>query len=59
MLIIYQGEIDSTTDRRSPMSNAHINVMVKVIKINCFFFFLFQFKSRLLNYRLLFLIINY
>jgi len=27
MLIIYQGEIDSTTDRRSPMSNAHINVM--------------------------------
>jgi len=27
MLIIYQGEIDSVTDRRSPMSNAHINVM--------------------------------
>jgi len=27
MLIIYQGEVDSLTDRRSPMTNTHINVM--------------------------------
>jgi len=33
MLIIYQGEVDSLTDRRSPMTNTHINVMVKVTKI--------------------------